>query len=278
LVRSFIQCVDVLKRKREELKNQAKQYFSEIMKRAKRSDEASTLIPVGPTFVPTTRFNVISRDVRMLDRTPLYEELRAFLVRNPGGKHPVLYIQGPQGVGKSHLLLKMVHELRTQPSNRVIYVADCREWVEFGRASSDNAFQYFQNAILEAFGASDDDLLARIANCQSENDLVSLIASHCKKNNLALYAVFDQHNGIPEDLRERFPYTLPHGFLPRNRDWRRAEAQVIISASANNYFLKTLPTGQRTLSPKASQKKKLSSIFVIANSSCLAPPPNSQTR
>jgi len=63
-----------------------------------------------------------------------------------------------------------------------------------------------------------------------------LLADHCKKKGLKLYAIFDQHDGIPESKRSNFPYSLPHAYLPALTSWSDAEAQVIISASANHSY------------------------------------------
>ena len=62
------------------------------------------------------------------------------------------------------------------------------------------------------------------------------------KNNLKLYAIFDQHNGLDSDQRKQFPFYLLESFLPKSVDFK---GLTVISASANNeYHLKVAAKGE----------------------------------
>jgi DNA replication protein DnaC len=108
------------KRDNEEDLQKAKEYF-EILKKPK-IDEVHRSVQVPPTFNTSgARFQIDGEgNVLLIDRKKLYEKLMSFLRDNQG--MPALYIQGPQGIGKSHLLLRCVTELRSDFNNRVIYV------------------------------------------------------------------------------------------------------------------------------------------------------------
>jgi hypothetical protein len=60
----------------------------------------------------------------------------------------------------------------------------------------------------------------------------------CKKLNLKVFFVFDQHNSLTPKMRATFPYSLPESQLLRISQLRGV-GMVVISASANNeYYLK----------------------------------------
>jgi DNA replication protein DnaC len=115
---------DEEKRKRETEHAQAKEYFEELERRTKRTksaDETNNIaIRLPPKFITASlRFDICDGEVVLIDRKEIYQKLRDFLETYP---HQPLYIHGPQGVGKSHLLLRCVNDLRQDFTKRVVYV------------------------------------------------------------------------------------------------------------------------------------------------------------
>ena len=43
-------------------------------------------------------------------------------------KTPAVHVYGPQGIGKSHSLYQIVCQLKSDSTNRVIYIPDCAGW------------------------------------------------------------------------------------------------------------------------------------------------------
>ena len=108
-----------------------------------------------------------------------------------------LYINGPRGVGKSYSLFEVVCHLRADSKNRVIYIPDCGGWGGGGRI---NALDLLIRAISFAF--SEDDMIVDSCNTVplEEQPICELllydIPEYCSHNQLNLYAIFDQHNGL----------------------------------------------------------------------------------
>jgi len=68
-------------------------------------------------------------------------------------------------------------------------------------------------------------------------NFLKFLPEYCRRCNLNLYAVFDQHNGLSVTQRTAFPFNLVESVLPSLTAWK--SALVVISASANNeYHLK----------------------------------------
>jgi len=112
-------CTGGQKRKREEVKKTAKEYFDRIAKLPRLEHNVPASVPVGPTF-SADAFELINRQAFLIHRENLSREWDDFLAKHP--RSPVLYIQGPQGIGKSHLIFQKVMDLRLDSTNRVIYV------------------------------------------------------------------------------------------------------------------------------------------------------------
>ena len=69
---------------------------------------------------------------------------------------------------------------------------------------------------------------------------LEFLATYCIDAGLKLYAIFDQHNGLPEELWSTFPFSIPHEYLATQPLWRKAKALVVVAASASNgYYLRT---------------------------------------
>jgi hypothetical protein len=140
--------------------------------------------------------------------------------------------------------------LKAQPENRVIFIANCFAWK--GGTLTD-ALEFLLEQVLFAF-ANDETICKRVENileisdyAKLEDEVTSLILEElpqfCAENKLNLFAIFDQHNALTEDERQRFPFELPE-FLPSMLPWIEAKTLVVISASANNeYYLKVASKG-----------------------------------
>ncbi len=162
------------------------------------------------------------------------------------------YIQGPQGVGKSHLLYEAVLLLRATPGCRVVYEHDCASWAVLAGQQNSRATLYFLRSVAMAF-VDDAEVLGLcrevIANvavmtnvADAEHAVCSIflprLGDLCKRLGLRVFFVFDQHNSLTPAMRETFPYSLPEWQL-LHISQLRGSAMVTISASANNeYYLK----------------------------------------
>ena len=161
------------------------------------------------------------------------------------------YIQGPQGVGKSHLLYEVLLLLTAQSDCRVVYEHDCASWAGLANMPI-KATLYWLRSVAMAF-AQDPEVLGL---CRQFIGSVSLMAdivaaedavcrsflpqlgNMCKRLKLKVFFVFDQHNSLTPEMRTKFPYSLPESQLLRVSQLRGV-GMVVISASANNeYFLK----------------------------------------
>jgi hypothetical protein len=156
-----------------------------------------------------------------------------------------LFFHGPQGVGKSHLLYLAVLRLMAQKkeddtgrANRVVYIPDCKSWVEFTHI---DAWRYFVRSVAIAF-ATDDEVLHQCHLAYEAGDPHHLawvffcsIAAYCKKKKLWIFFAFDQHNSLSNDQRKTFPFSLPEGLLPALGDLRGI-GLTVVSASANNEY------------------------------------------
>ena len=161
------------------------------------------------------------------------------------------YIPGPQGVGKSHLLYEACLLLSARSECRVVYEHDCSSWADLGQDII-GATLHFLRSVAVAF-ADDAEVLSL---CRSTVSMVSICSSTleaeravcnvflpqlgdlCKRLNLKVFFVFDQHNSLTPEMRAAFPYALPEARLLRVSQLRGV-GMVVISASANNeYFLK----------------------------------------
>jgi hypothetical protein len=158
------------------------------------------------------------------------------------------YIQGPQGIGKSHLLYEAVLLLRASGC-RVVYEHDCASWAGLAGQPS-QATLYFLRSIAIAF-VDDAEVLGLCREVTANVAVMSDIADAehavcfiflprlgdmCKRRKV--FFVFDQHNSLTPAMRETFPYSLPESQLLHISQLRDV-AMVTISASANNeYYLK----------------------------------------
>jgi len=183
---------------------------------------------------------------RQLSRT-LASELLGFL----DSRKPAAYIQGPQGVGKSHLLYEAAVLLSLTPGCRVVYEHDCASWAGYAEKRVEATLYWLRTV---AMGFSGDgpvldlcrEFTEKIAIMTDPTDAGSAVRNQflphlgdlCARLKLKVFFVFDQHNSLTPEMRKTFPYSLPEaGLLYVSQ--LRGVGMVVISASANNeYFLK----------------------------------------
>ena len=60
----------------------------------------------------------------------------------------------------------------------------------------------------------------------------------CKKLNLKVFFVFDQHNSLTPDMRAAFPYTLPEAQLLRTPQLRGVGMVVVCGSASSEFFAK----------------------------------------
>jgi len=95
-----------------------------------------------------------------------------------------LYLYGPSGFGKSHLLAAVVLCLIWQ-GERVVYIPDCRE-------ALNDSFRYIQEALLFAFH-NDNDSCDAITAAVQVDDLINFMQH---QPNDKLYVIVDQRNAL----------------------------------------------------------------------------------
>jgi len=98
-----------------------------------------------------------------------------------------LYLYGPSGVGKSHLLATVVLCL-TRQGKRVVYIPDCRDALK-------TPFHYIQTALLYAFH-NDNDSCDTIAAAMQVDDLIRFMNG---RPNESTYIIVDQVNALELD-------------------------------------------------------------------------------
>lgn len=103
-------------------------------------------------------FGVNKGKIRVLYRKDLIHQLEdkiSALLADMEGFRP-LYLQGPSGIGKSHLLLVYAVLMSLVPNNRVVYVSDCDAW-----QNAPDPWWFLVKEILVAF-AKDEKALKKI--------------------------------------------------------------------------------------------------------------------
>jgi len=160
-------------------------------------------------------------------------DLHAFITKKYGIK-TLLHIFGPPGVGKSFSLYQVVCSLHKIANNRVIFVHDCAGWASYVKGP----VQYLMNAVICTF-SKDVEVMNKIENLSLEPqdclEFLDWLPHYCKKNNLKLYAIFDQHNSLTDHQRGQFPFNLVETTLPSSESWKNSSI-IVISASANNEY------------------------------------------
>jgi len=75
-----------------------------------------------------TRFKIVDNVLPMMHRKVTEDLLHFIKLHQSNTSIPAVYIHGPQGVGKSYSLCEVVCQLRSEKSNRVIYIPDYGGW------------------------------------------------------------------------------------------------------------------------------------------------------
>jgi hypothetical protein len=116
----------------------------------------------------------------------------------------------------------------------VIYVPDCSGWALLSQIK---ACEFLLGALQVAFSNDPNLKMSEFDELKFQDSVESMldeVAFYCQKNELQLYAIFDQHNALANVL-EKFPFCVPHRTLLNLSFWKR-NCVVIISASANNGY------------------------------------------
>ena len=211
-------------------------------------------LPPHPSLQYTTRrrFAVEGGSFRFMRRHGS-RALAAWLIQLLEASEFAAYIQGPQGVGKSHLLYEACLLLSAMLNYRVVYVHDCASWASLANTPI-RAALFFLRSIGMAFARDvevlnlcqqftadvsilSDAVAAEDAVC---NMFLPQLGQLCESLKLKVFFVFDQHNGLDPAIRSTFPFSLPEARLLQVSQLRGV-GMVVISASANNeYYLKLL--------------------------------------
>ncbi|EGG13706.1 hypothetical protein DFA_11467 [Cavenderia fasciculata] len=178
------------------------------------------------------------------------KKLEDFICSSFRDRKREVYIQGPQGFGKSHSIYQVVYRLRLNPKNIVVYIPDCLGW-----ARSINAYTFLISSMVNAvsFVQDEEDLvtfsqfLRNQTIPQSLGPLKYLISDAFKSWSEKGYQVcwfFDQYNGLTESQRSESPYCIIEGYLGGAMETYGLLVAVSSSSSANNhYFLKSALKG-----------------------------------
>ncbi|KAJ3097057.1 hypothetical protein HDU96_000554 [Phlyctochytrium bullatum] len=153
-----------------------------------------------------------------------------------------IYIDGGQGVGKSHLLLETVLRLRNDPCFRVMYMHDCSNLIK--KRGEEQAEKELRNYIAECL-TDDDRSVEEIALALGAvpfylEPFLTAVTEHLKSINCELIMIFDQHNAVGkrgEGIWSAYPWSIPLEGV--------AGAITIASASANNEAGAKIPEGTR---------------------------------
>lgn len=179
-------------------------------------------LPLPPFGNLTSRFvNLKEGGVIPCIQRKAFMDLRKRLDEKEG----LIYVNGPQGFGKSFALYHLFCSLRLDDNYRVIYIGNCAKLMK-------NAYVDLGEAFAAGF-AEDDKFLKNILPLLDPlqpqwREFIKVLDIHCKSTNKIFVAIFDQHNGLKGEARSTEPthFALWPDDLPG--------ARIIVSASANN--------------------------------------------
>ncbi len=166
----------------------------------------------------------------------------------------IAYVQGPRGVGKSHLLYEAALLLNATSDCRVVYEHDCASWAVLAN-SPVKATLYFLRSVAVAFADDAEvlDLCKHFTACVSlmsepvaaqravHCEFLPQLGDLCKQLKLKVFFVFDQYSSLKPELRSTFPYSLPEAQLLRLPQLRDV-AMVVICAAADSEYYRTVAT------------------------------------
>jgi len=200
------------------------------------ADSSSLYLPLISPHRLQQRFSVKQNSVFAVIResySRLKFEVETLDVESVSG----MYVQGPVGIGKSHLLYILAAEFRLDRSlYRVTYINDCGSWrldglnyllCELVTTFYDDSIEH--KSIAEWFqmvteSRTDDQIMIMM-------NLMRALVNYVKISNLQWIVIADQHNALysPSVVKE-FPFNILN-FLSTHRN---SNVKVILSASANN--------------------------------------------
>lgn len=159
----------------------------------------------------------------MVEREEIQKIEDEIIGREPG----LIYVYGPQGVGKSYSLYHFVCKQKKEQKSRVMYLPNCL-------VLKINPYQHIFKAILSAFSSDNEfiekyfEFLSLVDELKILQKLFELINQYCETNQISFYVVIDQFNSLKQNERETIPLNFVqwNGFFPKHK--------VIISVSANN--------------------------------------------
>ncbi|KYQ92247.1 hypothetical protein DLAC_07094 [Tieghemostelium lacteum] len=192
------------------------------------------LFPKDPftSNTPNSRY-IFENNILCIIERDITKRLAEFIEATKKQQRTV-YIHGPQGFGKSHSIYHIVSRLRSE-NNIVFYMPDCGTW-----DSARNPYFYFSEIIYYSFYLVNDDTFvndywrSKPFDQPNFEKFLEELGQHCNRQNYSLYFFFDQHNGIPENKRDVYPFSLIEHYLAHEDIWRTS--LICVSASANNLY------------------------------------------
>jgi hypothetical protein len=190
------------------------------------------------TTMALKRFN-LSADRRTVTFMSRPNTLRRVLLDDLLANHPdTIYLDGGQGVGKSHLLLELVLKLRAL-GYCVVYMPDCKVLAD-EKGDKEEAMSILRKYIIDAITESEKNVPAIHAASNAApfrvKRLLEAVVGYLNGIGVRLVLVFDQFNAIAkqgESVWGAYPWSIPLDGV--------AGATVITSSSANNEAIAKVP-------------------------------------
>ncbi|KAJ3116093.1 hypothetical protein HDU96_010468 [Phlyctochytrium bullatum] len=163
-------------------------------------------------------------------------------LKSPGDNRRI-YIDGGQGVGKSHLLLEAVLLLQKNPQFRVLYIHDCYSLTDEGTENEAAALalkDYITDCLNENDLAASQIKSALKAKKFSLKKLLLAVTEHLESVGCELIMVFDQYNAIASKgftFWSSYPWSIPL--------YGATGAITIASSSTNNEAYAKVPKDTR---------------------------------
>ncbi|KAI3659379.1 hypothetical protein MP638_001301 [Amoeboaphelidium occidentale] len=209
------------------------------------SEQQSLFLPLITPHELQYRFYVEQSSVYVVMRKP-YPVLKNEVDRLDMRRFRGIYVRGPVGVGKSHLLYILAAEFRLNRSQyRVTYINDCADWRRdpWSYLFNELVMTFYDDSIL---GKSIVEMCEEFANSYKREDLMLMmhaLIDHVKSNHLQWLVICDQHNALfnPSVIKN-----CPFDVIDFLASHRGSNIKVIISASANNEGYPTEMQGWRT--------------------------------
>ncbi|KAI3659465.1 hypothetical protein MP638_004527 [Amoeboaphelidium occidentale] len=183
-------------------------------------------------------------------------------------KYSGIYVRGPVGVGKSHLLYLLAAELRMNRGlYRVTYISDCKDWPELRMNRGlyrvtyisdckdwrNNPYGYILKEFVTTFfddvvdGRSIIDRCNAVQGADKEEKMIQLLEaliSYVQQQNLQWIIICDQYNAFyaRSVVADQFPFSIID-ILAKSSGYN---IKAVISASANNEGYPTEMKGWKT--------------------------------